>query len=110
MADIFKSVDKVRNNIIKIRTSIKKINYKLDNIDIAKPNSDDFEKIANYFDDIKCMANRSMVKMDHIVDMDDDSSDQSSLSNMSLIDSIEKKSTADTLSFTDSDSDIDSVN
>ena len=99
MTDIFKSIEKIRNNIIKLKKSIKKINYKLENIDLSKPNADDFEKIADYFDDIKCISNRSMIKIDHIVDMENDSSDLSSLSDISLnyneLESLEKNSSDD---------------
>ena len=85
-----------------MKTSIKKIQNKLNEMDLSKPNEDDFEKLADYFDDIKCISNRSMVKMDHLVDKNSDSSeDLSSLSNMSISDN-------DNNNNNNSDSDSDS--
>tara|TARA_Y100000389_G_scaffold31538_2_gene26717 strand:+ start:4812 stop:5120 length:309 start_codon:yes stop_codon:yes gene_type:complete len=102
MADVFKTIDKINSNIKKMKTSIKKIQNKLNEMDLSKPNEDDFEKLADYFDDIKCISNRSMVKMDHLVDKNSDSSeDLSSLSNMSISDN-------DNNNNNNSDSDSDS--
>ena len=84
MSDVFDTIDKINKNINKMRKSIKKINVKLAGIDLSHPNEDEFDKIASYFDDIKCLANRSMIKMDHLIDNDDDSSDLSSLSDISI--------------------------
>ena len=104
MADVFKTIDKINSNIKKMKTSIKKIQNKLNEMDLSKPNEDDFEKLADYFDDIKCISNRSMVKMDHLVDKNSDSSeDLSSLSNMSISDNDNNNNNN-----SDSDSDSDS--
>ena len=69
MSDVFKTFNKLKDYHTKIRKNLQKLLKNLNEIDMARANSDDFEKMAEYFDEIKCYSNRAIVKLDSLIDV-----------------------------------------
>ena len=73
---------------IRLRKNIQKIKKKISKLDLATANSDDYEKLADYYDEIKIISNKAIVKLDELIDCNSDSSDElDSLSDLSINDS-----------------------
>ena len=75
MSEPFIIIDKLKEYQLKIRINIQKINKKISKLNLTDANGDDFEKIADYFDEIKSVSNRAIVKLDELIDDNSNSSD-----------------------------------
>ena len=68
MSEAFKIIEKLSDYNIRLRKNIQKIKKKISKLDLATSNSDDYEKLADYYDEIKIISNKAIVKLDELID------------------------------------------